>query len=229
VAACAALVGVAALALGIAIAADRHELRASYSVRGALSGIALDLGDADVVVVGAGRRASVGVEHDDRFAFDHAAAAQRSIEDGVFRIRSRCPSTVPHGCTVRYRVLVPDNLPLTIRTGSGSVRLRGYRGSARITTGDGDIDVAGFCGFLLQARAKGAGDVQASTVCAPPQLTLRSTTGAVHAIVPAGRYRVEASTAHGQPVVRGIAAVGEAPFSIQAFSSSGAVVVERGR
>jgi hypothetical protein len=227
VVACALIVGAAAVTLGVWTVADRHERRVSYAVRGALDGLSLDLGDADVVVEGAGERDAVAVEHVDRYGFGHDAQARRSIAGGVFRIRSRCPHTVLNGCSVRYRVRVPDNLPLQIRTGAGSVRLQGYRGSARIATRDGDIAVEGFCGFLLQAQAEGAGDVAASTACPPPQLALRSATGSVHVQVPSGRYRVDASTAGGRAVVRGIAAAPDAPFTIQALSSSGPVTVER--
>jgi hypothetical protein len=227
VAACGVLVGGAAVVLGIWTLADRSERRVSYTVGGTLNGLTLDLGDADVTVVGAGARETVGVEHVDRFGFGHDAATRRAIDGGVFRVWSRCPSTVLHGCSVRYRVTVPDNLPLTIRTGEGSVTLRGYRGSARITTGDGDVDIGGWCGFSLQARAEGGGDVRAGTACSPQRLSLRSTTGAVRARVPPGRYRIDASTAGGVPVVRGIASDPDAPYAIQALSSSGHVVVER--
>jgi hypothetical protein len=96
----------------------------------------------------------------------------------------------------------------------------------RLTTGAGDVDIAGWCGFSLQARAEG-GDVRAGTTCSPQRLSLRSTTGAVHAQVPPGRYRIDASTAGGPPVVRGITSDPDAPYAIQALSSSGHVMVER--
>jgi hypothetical protein len=188
----------------------------------------LDVGDADVVVEGGGRRTSVAVEHTDRFGFGHGPVARRSIAGGVFTVRSRCPATVLHGCSARYRVVVPDNVPLTVRTGDGSVTLRGYRGSAVVTTGRGDIAISGFCGFSLEARAEAGGDVTASTACPPPQLVLRTTTGKVHARVPPGRYKIDTSTAGGGPDVRGVADDAGAPFSIQAISGSGPVLVERG-
>ena len=227
VAVSATLVGTVAIVLGIWTLADRSERRVSYTVGGMLNGLTLDLGDADVTVVGAGARETVAVDHVDRFGFGHDATVRRSIGGGMFRVWSRCPSTVLHGCSVRYRLAVPDNLPLSIRTGSGSVTLRGYRGSARITTGDGDVDVSGWCGFSLQARAEGGGDVEADATCSPQRMSLRSTTGSVQARVPAGRYRIDASTAGGTPVVRGIASVADAPYAIQALSSSGDVRVER--
>jgi hypothetical protein len=228
VAACALVVGVATAVLLTWSLASSHERRVGYDVRGALSGVSLDLGDADVEVQGGGRATAVSVRHVDHFGFGHGPVAQRSVSGGVFHVRSRCPRTVLHGCTVRYVVVVPDNIPLAIRTTSGVVRLRGYRGSARITTGQGDIDIAGFCGFALQARAQDGGDITAATACPPPQLALRTTTGSVRARVPAGRYRVDASTSGPTPRISGLTTDAGAPFAIQALSSSGSVTVERG-
>jgi hypothetical protein len=230
VAACALVVAVAAAVLLIWSLTSTQQREVSYSVRGAIGGVSLDLGDADVEVRGGGRATAVSVQHVDHFGFGHAPTADRAIAAGVFSVRSRCPSTILHGCSVRYRVVIPDNIPLSVRTGAGSVRFRDYRGSARVRTGRGDIDISGFCGFSLQARADGGGDVTASTACAPPQLALRTTTGAVHALVPPGRYRVDASTSGGggTPRVRGVTADAGAPFSIQALSNSGHVTVERG-
>jgi hypothetical protein len=227
VAGSAVVVAGAAIALGAWSVGSSQERRVSYRVAGTVGGMTLDLGDADVIVEGGGRRTTVAVQHVDRFGFGHAPATQRSVSGGVFTVRSRCPNTVLHGCSARYRLIVPDNLPLTVRTGDGSVRLQGYRGSAVITTGRGDIDVTGFCGFSLQARAEAGGDVRAATACPPPQLSLRTTTGAVRAQVPPGRYRIDASTSGGRPTVRGVAADTGAPFSVQALSGSGSVVVER--
>ncbi|MEA2357008.1 MAG: hypothetical protein QOI62_268 [Solirubrobacteraceae bacterium] len=216
---------VGAVALVALEVRSREERVVSYTVGGALEGVGLDLGDADVVIVRGRRRATIAVQHTDRFAFGHDARVERSVVGGTFRIRSRCPSTVMHTCSVRYRLVVPDNVPIDVRTGSGAVRLAGYRGSARIATHDGDVDVDGFCGFMLQARAE-TGHVSATASCAPQELALRSTTGTVHAVVPPGRYQVEAESASGVRRVRGIASVTDAPYAIQALSSSGDVTVE---
>jgi Putative adhesin len=228
VAVCGAIVGVAAITLIVWSLASSQQRRVVYAVQGMTTGVSLDLGDADVVVVGGGRTTSVAVQHVDRYGFGHAPVAQRSVAGGVFRVRSRCPRTILHGCSVTYRVVVPDNVPLAVHTDSGSVRFDGYRGSARITTGAGDIDIDGFCGFALQARADHGGDIDASTACPPPQLSLRTTTGAVHVHVPPARYRVDASTSGPRPRVRGVTTDAGAPFAIQALSGSGAVTVERG-
>jgi hypothetical protein len=206
VAVSAVLVLGSAIALTIARVASGEERLATYAVRGSLNGISLDLGDGDVVVAGGGARADVAVERTDHFTFGHPATVRRSVRDGVFRIRSRCPQTALHSCSVRYRIVVPDNVPVEIRTSSGTVRFDGYRGS-RSDTGQIDADAA----------------------CPPQELVLRSTSGDVRAVVPRGRYRVDVDSASGKAVVRGVRAVQDGPFSLDASSSSGDVTVEAGR
>jgi hypothetical protein len=205
--------------------ASQHERVVSYPVRGSLNGLTLDLGDADVTIARGGRRPAVEIERRERFAFGHSAVATRQIDGGVFMLRSRCPQTVLHSCSVRYRVVVPDNVPIDVRTTSGSVTLEGYRGSARVASGSGSVTVSDFCGFGLQARA-GSGDITANVDCALQELSLRSTTGSVAAVVPPGRYRLDAETAAGRRTVRGVTDASDAPFSLQALSSSGDVRVE---
>jgi hypothetical protein len=214
------LVVLAALAV-----ASTTERQVSYPVEGTLNSVVLDLGDANVVVARGGRRPAVEVQRTERYAFGHAARTQRWVDEGVFHVSSRCPRTVLHSCSVRYRVVVPDNVPVEVRTTSGGVRLDGYRGSARVTTGSGAISVAGFCGFFLQARSE-RGRIAAAADCALQQLSVRSTTGDVHVVVPPGRYQLDAETAAGQRTVRGVAEATDVPFTLQALSSSGNVLVE---
>ncbi len=140
-------------------------------------------------------------------------------------IRSRCPKTFFGVCSAAYRLTVPDNVRVTVRTTSGNVRFTGYRGSAEVDTGTGDIAVGGFCGFALRARAQ-AGDVTATASCALERLELRSRTGDVRAVVPPGRYQLDADSDVGRSTVRGVAAADDAPFQIQALSSQGDVTVE---
>jgi hypothetical protein len=225
VTACAVLVlgGLAVIAT-LAVASERERL-VSYPVRGSLNGVTLDLGSADVVIARGGRRDAVDVQRREKFAFGHSADVRKEVDGGVFMLRSRCPRTVLHACSVRYQVTVPDNVPVDVRTDGGSVRLADYRGSARVTTRSGDITVTGFCGFALQARAE-RGDVTASVDCALKQLSLRSRIGSVRAIVPPGRYRLDAETAAGRRTVRGVSEAGDSPYALQALSSSGDVFVQ---
>jgi hypothetical protein len=223
---CACLVTAAALALVAWWLVSSKSSVASYSVRGSVNGITLDLGAADAEIVGGGDRPEVQVRRTDDFAFGRRAESRRSASEGELRISSRCPkSAVLHVCSARYRVTVPDNVRVTIRTTSGDVRFNGYRGSASVDTGSGDIDVSRFCGFALRARAQ-SGNVVAGASCALERLELRSRTGDVRALVPPGRYQVDAETDDGSRSVRGVAVAEDAPFQIQVLSSAGDVAVE---
>jgi hypothetical protein len=221
----AVLVVGAAAALLIAAVASSRERDVRFAVRGSLSGVTLDVGDADVEIRGGGPRELMQVRRIDHYAFGHGAVVSRSVLMGEMRLRSRCPGAMPRACSSRFELVVPDNVPVDVRTDGGAVRLRGYHGSAQVTTRGGDIDVAGFCGFALEARAE-SGDIATSAACAPQRLALRSTEGSVTASVPPGRYQVEAESTNGAERVSGVSAVSDAPFSVQALSSSGDVVVE---
>ena len=221
----ACLVAGAALTLTLWWLVTGESTVTTYTVDGRLNGITLDLGSADLVVVGGGDRATVEVRRTDEFAFGRRAESERVAEDGVLAIRSRCPQTVLGACSARYRLTVPDNVRLVVRTSTGSVRFTGYRGSAEVDTGQGDVAVVGFCGFALRARSLG-GDVTAGASCAVERLELRSRTGDVCAVVPAGRYQVDADSDVGSRSVRGVTLADDAPFQIQALSSGGDVSVE---
>jgi hypothetical protein len=225
VAVCAVLVVGCLVLLAVLAVASRGERIVSYPVRGSLNRLQLDLGDGDVVIARGGRRPAIEVQRRENYAFGHGATSRREIAGGVFTVRSRCPRTVMHTCAVRYRVVVPDNIPIDVRTTSGSIRLDGYRGSARLASGSGNVTINDFCGFGLQARAE-SGTIAANVDCALQQLSARSTSGSVRVVVPPGRYRLDAETAAGERTVRGVTEATDAPFSLQALSSSGDVTVE---
>jgi hypothetical protein len=222
VAVSAVLVVGAAVVLAAGALASRHERLVSYPVSGALEGVSFDLDGGSLEIV-AGPHMTV--QRDERYSFGHDARTTRTVSGGVVRLVSRCPSVLPHACSVHYRVVVPDNVPVEVRTGSGTVTFSGYRGSARVSTRSGAIDIAGFCGFSLQARSV-SGRIAVGAACPPQQLSLRSTSGSIEAVVPAGRYQVDATSASGRRTVHGVDARSDAPFAIQALSSSGDVTVE---
>jgi putative adhesin len=213
------------LLLGVWWLATSETQIATYSVTGAVNRVTLDLGGADATVLGGGSGRAVEVRRTDMFSFGRRADAGRAVSGGELRLRSRCPQTVFASCSASYRVRIPDNIPVTVRTSSGDVRFSAYRGSASINTTTGDISVGGYCGFLLSARAE-SGNVLASTSCSPERLVLRSRSGDVRAVVPAGRYRVDADTDTGTRRVVGLTAAEDAPFQIQALSTAGNVDVE---
>jgi putative adhesin len=204
-------------------AATRETRTSTYDVLGDLGGITLDLQDADVQIDGGS--AAVEVRKVDRFAFGRPSTERRSVRDGVLTLVSRCPDQVLGGCRTSYRLTVPDNVPVTIRTSSGAVRLTGVRASVKVNTGSGSISATRFCGHSL-AAVSDSGAVGAAAECSVEQMTLRSRSGDVTAIVPAGRYRVDAESDSGTSRVRGVTDADDALFQVQALSTSGNVSVE---
>jgi hypothetical protein len=204
-------------------ATTRETRTSTYDVLGDLAGITLDLQDADVQIDGGS--AAVEVRKVDRFAFGRASSERRSVRDGVLTLVSRCPDQVLGSCRTAYRLTVPDNVPVTVRTSSGAVRLTGVRASVKVNTGSGAISATRFCGHSL-AAVSDAGAVSAAAECSVEQLTLRSRSGNVTAVVPAGRYRVDAESDSGTRRVRGVTDADDALFQVQALSTSGNVSVD---
>jgi hypothetical protein len=212
------------VALGAGGLASRERRVVSYPVTGALQGLAFDLAAGEITIVGGGQRDEVEVRRTERYAFGRVPETTRSVKAGVFAVTSRCPTSLLARCRVSYRVVVPDNVALDIRVTSGKVALRNYRGTAKVVSTSGSIDIAGYCGNALDARS-GAGAITLDAICAPPRTTLRSASGDVHATLPAGRYAVDAETSSGATRVRGLVDDDDAPYSIQLLSGSGDIDV----
>jgi len=217
----------AGLVMAVWWAATDQERTATYQVRGSVTAITLDIGEADLQIVGGGGQAALQVSHTDRFSFNHPAEAERVVRGGELRLRSRCPAALIGSCSSAYRLRVPDNVPVRVRTTSGDVTSSGYRGSATVDTTSGSVDFDGWCGFNLQVRAD-VGDVRAVAACTPQRLQLRSRAGSVQALVPPGRYRVDAESDEGKRSVRGVSTGDDAPFQVQALSTTGDVRVGSG-
>jgi hypothetical protein len=209
---------VVAATLAIWWAASRETRTTSYRVLGDLSGIRLDVAGADVEIDGGA--SAVEVRRVDRFAYGAPSRERHSVTDGTLTISSRCPDQVIGSCRASYRLAVPDNVPLEIQTQSGSVSLTGVRSSVTVNTGSGAIAATGFCGFQLRATSD-SGNVRALAECSADRLELRSRAGDVRAVVPSGRYQNDAQSDSGAVRLRGLTNAPDAPFQIQALSTSG--------
>jgi len=203
--------------------ASRETQVSRYRVLGTVSTIELDVGAADVEIVGGAP--VVEVRRTAEFAFGRPPEQTRTLDGDALKITSRCPDTVVGTCDAAYRIAVRDNVQISVITTSGGVRVSALNGSARLQTGSGAIAVDGFCGFQLIATSA-SGDVRSAAGCSPDRMELRSTGGDVHAIVPAGRYRVDASSSRGSTEVRNLTETEDAPFAVQAISGTGDVLVE---
>ena len=217
------IAGVALVALWLSSIQTRT---VSSRLPASLGGIELHVQSGDVAIVG-GSRTGVSISSSDRSVFGHGPREQRSLRGGILRITSGCPHMVVGSCSASYRIDVPNDVPISIRTEHGDIRLDGYSGSADIATDTGAINVEGYCGFVLGA-ASASGDVTVSTACSPERLTLRSDSGDVSATVPPGNYGIHAASDAGSTSVRGLIDDGGAPWAIQALSNTGNVRLSAG-
>jgi hypothetical protein len=220
------LVGVAAV-MGVWWAASTTTREGQYRVIGTLSAVDLDLGAAPVEITG-GAGGAVDVRRVEHYAFGEPPRVTRGVEGTGLRITSRCPETILGRCSVSYRIAVPDNVLVNVRTSSGAVRIDGLNASARVTTGSGAVSINRFCGFTLLATSS-SGDLHAGAECSPDRIELRSGSGDVSATVPVGRYRVDAHSDRVPARVRNLTVADDAAFAIQALSGSGEVTVEGAR
>lgn len=225
VVASAVVVGLVAAAVAVSWATSRETRVVNSVVRGELEGVEVDAGDGSIEVVGGGEQSDVLVRRSDDAAFGHRPRIERVLEDGVLRLRATCPRGVLTSCRTTWRLVVPDNVPVTAVTDEGDVTLRSFQGSAELRTSSGDLRVGDFCGFALDARTE-TGGVRADVTCPVARLSLRSRSGDVRATLPPGRYRVDAESDSGSSDVEGITAVSDAPFQVQALSTTGDVSVE---
>jgi hypothetical protein len=224
VAASALVLALFAGTLAIWWAATRETRTTTYRVLGDVAGVRLDVGAADVEIDGGA--AAVEVRRVDEFAFGEPSRESRDVQGGTLRIVSRCPDQVLGACHPSYRITVPDNVRVEIETSSGNVDMAGVRASVQISSGSGDIRATGFCGFSLRAVSE-SGDIAALSECSADRLELRSRSGDVRAVVPAGaRYELDAQSDTGDVRTRGLVPAQDAPFEIQALSTSGDVSVE---
>jgi Toastrack DUF4097 len=198
----------------------------SSELPSSLRGIELHVESGDVAIVG-GSQTGVSIATVEHSVFGHDPQERRSLRAGILQIASGCPRMVIGSCSASYRIDVPNNVPISIRTEHGNVRLDGYRGSADIATDTGRISVEGYCGFVLGA-ASASGDVSVSTACSPERLALRSGSGDVSATVPPGNYRIQAASSTGATSVRGLVDDGGAPWVIQALSNTGNIGLSAG-
>jgi hypothetical protein len=209
---------------GIAWIASHHSRDSTYSVAGQVRRLALRIASGDAVIVG-NASSTVEVRRSDSYSFGRSARERRTFANGELTVTSRCPRILMGSCSASYEVAVPETVPVDIRTTTGSVRLEGFRGSASVRTGSGDVDVQAYCGFALAATS-GSGDLHVSAACAPQTLRLHTRSGNAVALVPPGRYRIDAAGRSRQ--VRGVTADPRAPFSLELTSTSGGVRVGGG-
>jgi hypothetical protein len=129
-------------------------------------------------------------------------------------------------CGVSYRVSVPVGQSVFVTVESGDIRLKNLRGKLIAVNQSGDIDATGLRAWNVQLSSQ-SGDVSASFTRAPTSLEAGSASGDVSLRVPAGRYRINATTNSGDRSVDRISDDLSSGHRIEAHTSSGDVSIGR--
>ncbi|GAA3426924.1 hypothetical protein GCM10018953_41070 [Streptosporangium nondiastaticum] len=156
-----ALLGAVALlsgcGVGIGFGPSEQDV-VSYDVTGSLKAldVATDSGD---IVVGASDRQGVHVTETLRWRGKRRPETEHPVQGGTLTLRQKCAGS----CEIHYKVEIPQGLNVAADTESGTITLRGLKGTkATARTGSGDID----------AGSSEVGDITAET--GSGTITLRS-------------------------------------------------------
>lgn len=133
------------------------------------------------------------------------ASAEHRIEDGVLTVTAECP-WFGFGCRVSEELTVPAGVAVRVQTAAGSIDAL-------------DVDVASF-----QAETA-AGNVDASFTTAPSDISIATSAGNVHVLVPADTYQVDADASAGNVDV-GVSQSAGAQRSIRVETSAGNIDID---
>ncbi|NJP96375.1 DUF4097 domain-containing protein [Nonomuraea sp. FMUSA5-5] len=160
------------------------------------------------VVLQAYESGAVEVERHLTWASGKPAPRER-WEGDTLRLSIDCPPALNlPGCSAVYRVWLPADLPVTVRTVSGAVRLANLRGPVSVETDSGDVRGEGLGGGQVSARA-GSGDVRLGFSGVPSRVAARTSSGDIALTLPRHAYNVRADSVEGMETV----AVGQDPSS----------------
>lgn len=126
--------------------------------------------------------------------------------DRTLRLTSRCHGMFAN-CDLRYRLEVPTDTKLRVRSEDGTVRATGYAGDLAIETNDGDIEVDDARGPLSLVTDDGAvqatglssprvaarsedGDIELDFEAAPENVVARADDGQIEVAAPGGPYKI---------------------------------------
>ncbi|HWA76678.1 MAG TPA: DUF4097 family beta strand repeat-containing protein [Polyangiaceae bacterium] len=122
-------------------------------------------------------------------------------------------------CSVDLSLDVPENLALTLRTGSGDVSLTSLRGDISLRTGSGDVVGSDLAGLNFSAET-GSGDARLELSPAR-RVHVQTGSGDVSLTVPSGAYHLDVSTGSGDQALRGVSNDASAPDRIDVSTGSG--------
>ncbi|MEU9113094.1 DUF4097 family beta strand repeat-containing protein [Streptomyces sp. NPDC048483] len=195
----------------------------TYTVDGKVTAVEATThgGDIEIVPIAAGGAVKVTEKYEYNDEKPHPAHA---VKDGRLTLEAEECTGSGKQCKVSYRVLLPRNAAVDLRTSGGDVTVRGTSGPISAETSGGDITVADSTARKAKVKTSG-GDVELTLAAVPDEVSGQTSGGDVTIRVPKGSYAVDASTSGGTRTVS-VPTDGGSAHKIAAKTSGGDVTVE---
>lgn len=202
--------------------------------------VSIDVDSGDVSVTGSVRTGAT-VVRTTTSVFD-TPQMTAELDQGVLTIRVRCQKAF-FICRVDQAIEVPATAAIEVQTQSGSIDLRNFAASIRLSSSAGAIHVDRVAGDSIDlatsagpvtassltvreaALRSSAGGVTASFKIPPEVVDTASEAGSVEVRIPRGNYAIDATSASGSVTVTGVVNDLTSGRRITARSSAGAVRV----
>ncbi|MFF8787115.1 DUF4097 family beta strand repeat-containing protein [Streptomyces sp. NPDC015125] len=170
------------------------EAERTYTVKGKVTALSATThgGDIEVVPIDAGGSVKVTEKYEYNKVKPSPA---HGVKDGRLTLKAE-ECGMGRKCAVNYRVLLPRNASVDLRTSGGNITVRGASGGIAAETSGGDITVADSAARTAKARTSG-GDVDLALSTAPAEVSGRTSGGSVTIRLPKGSYAVDASSSGG--------------------------------
>ena len=123
-------------------------------------GIITDLGAGEVTITGADTVGAV-VYREVEWSGSRRPSVEAWVEDGILYLTADCTGKVV--CQADHDVVVSETIWSDIRTGAGSVLVRGLDEGVRIETGSGDVSLMQVYGDIFAETGSGTLTIEDST------------------------------------------------------------------
>ncbi len=176
--------------VGVLARTSEHH-RGSYAWSG--GSVTLNVGDGNVQIRAANTR-TVDVEYTEHYQLKRPTVGGRTSPAGV-SLTAHCAGGVfGQNCQINYVITVPEQAPLQLHLGDGSLRLEGVSASVVARTGNGSIHGSGLRSKTLEATT-GDGSVDLGWAAAPTRVTTSVGDGSINISVPrgSGPYAIQRS------------------------------------
>jgi Putative adhesin len=183
-----------------------------------------DNGQVEIVVADTG---PARVEATRRYSLSRPDVAA-FVRGGTLSVRASCPGWAFLSCSTDLKVRVPSGTDVRVRVSGGDVAIIGVQGTIFVRSAAGSVRVENATGRRIDVGTV-ADNVRIEADRAPRSLSAFSEAGRVELVVPAGAYRLAATSQQGRVQVAPEVRAGTTGAQIDARAKTGDITITAGR